>query len=465
MLRATSRCAFLGSFFSGVASKAGGGSIEEMVNLSRKGEDEPSVSPLSRMAGSTVPPPRSAIFVPCSNLKALNKIHSLNADVFILDLEDSVPLGKKEEARRNLVEFVNAGMRAAEEEIDGAGNEGEDVSTIRDGFVIGKGESRSISDIAKALEAENESGKSAADLHLRKRGGRRRSGGDSDDQPEDPALVALKGMRGVRIEDTAKIAALQSKGKPLEKPKSLQGKRLIVRVNSPSLPESAKYGIPDMEAVNALGTFLDGVGVPKVTSHDAHVLPSLLNPDHDVWAFLETPKGILQAEDVCASEIYQYVVMGLNDLSMELQLPLSYHNQAIANSLRDKDAQGGSPSQQQLFSRRLPLLYAMSRVIMAARAYGVHPIDGVFNDPSDPAGFRQECLEALSLGFSGKTLIHPSQIDVVHEIFTPSQMEVEWAKKVIAAIHESHGGVAVVDGKMVEDLHAKMAVRILSHVA
>jgi len=475
MMRNTSRRAFLGSLFGG--GKNGGGVEEELAKAS-KGGDAPHQrqrSTLSQMAGSTVPPPRSAIFVPCSNLKALNKIHSLNADVFILDLEDSVPMGRKDEARRNLIEFVTAGMRAAEEEAENGDAEGasgmESHSTVRDGVVIGKGEFRDVREIAKEMEAEDSSGTSPADAHLKKRGGRRRSssagdtegimdGSDSGTTNETPRI---KAMRGLSIKDAEEIAALQSKGKPAEKPKSLRGKRLIVRVNSPSAPESAKYGIPDMEAVDSLGAFLDGVGVPKVTAHDAHVLPSMLNSEHDVWAFIETPKGVLQVEEVCASGLYQYVAMGLNDLSMELQLPLSYHNQAIANALREKGATS-APKDQQLFNRRMPLLHAMSRVVMAARAYGVHPIDGVFNDPSDPNGFRQECLEALSMGFSGKTLIHPSQIDIVHEIFTPSQMEVDWARKVVAAIEASEGGVAVVDGKMVEDLHAKMAVRILSHL-
>eukprot|EP00658_Telonema_sp_P-2_P083285 TRINITY_DN8979_c0_g1_i1.p1 TRINITY_DN8979_c0_g1~~TRINITY_DN8979_c0_g1_i1.p1 ORF type:complete len:226 (+),score=58.07 TRINITY_DN8979_c0_g1_i1:185-862(+) len=221
--------------------------------------------------------------------------------------------------------------------------------------------------------------------------------------------------------------------------------------------------IRDRSTGDSLGAFLDGVGVPKVTAHDAHVLPAMLNSEHDVWAFIETPKGVLQVEEVCASGLYQYVAMGLNDLSMELQLPLSYHNQAIANALREKGSTS-PPRDQQLFNRRMPLLHAMSRVVMAARAYGVHPIDGVFNDPSDPNGFRQECLEALSMGFSGKTLIHPSQIDIVQEILTPSKMEEDWARKGVEAIEASEGGVAVVDGKMVEDLHAKMAVRILSHL-
>jgi citrate lyase subunit beta/citryl-CoA lyase len=104
----------------------------------------------------------------------------------------------------------------------------------------------------------------------------------------------------------------------------------------------------------------------------------------------------------------------------------------------------------------------MSAVSVAARAYGIHTLDGVFNDPTDRAGLEAELREAIALGYSGKTLIHPSQIDPTHAAFKPTSQELEWANAVVQAMNETTTGVAVVNGKMVEELHARQARLILS---
>jgi citrate lyase subunit beta/citryl-CoA lyase len=103
--------------------------------------------------------------------------------------------------------------------------------------------------------------------------------------------------------------------------------------------------------------------------------------------------------------------------------------------------------------------------VAAARAYGVDIIDGVYNDLGNAAGFAQECGEARDLGFDGKTLIHPNQIDPCNAAFSPSAAEVAQANKIIAAfdLPENQGkGVVALDGRMVERLHADMARRTVA---
>ena len=103
--------------------------------------------------------------------------------------------------------------------------------------------------------------------------------------------------------------------------------------------------------------------------------------------------------------------------------------------------------------------------VAAARAHGVEIIDGVYNDLGNAEGFARECAEARDLGFDGKTLIHPSQIDPCNAAFSPSAEEVAQARKIIAAfdLPENHGkGVIQLDGRMVERLHADMARRTVA---
>ena len=106
----------------------------------------------------------------------------------------------------------------------------------------------------------------------------------------------------------------------------------------------------------------------------------------------------------------------------------------------------------------------MSRVIAASRANGIYALDGVYNDASDRSGYHLECQEGKALGFAGKLLIHPSQLPLANSAFQPSEEEVQWAQRVMTAIDESEGGVATVDGRMVEELHARRA-REVTHRA
>ena len=107
--------------------------------------------------------------------------------------------------------------------------------------------------------------------------------------------------------------------------------------------------------------------------------------------------------------------------------------------------------------------FALAMTLVAARAYGLDVIDGVYNDFKDDAGFRAECEHGRTLGMDGKTLIHPAQVAPCNEVFSPTEDEVTWAHKIIKAFEQPENarkGVITVEGKMVERLHLVMAQRV-----
>src|SRR5207247_11309732 len=114
---------------------------------------------------------------------------------------------------------------------------------------------------------------------------------------------------------------------------------------------------------------------------------------------------------------------------------------------------------------REPMRAWLRTCVAAASSHGLDIIDGVFNDIGDAPGFARECAEARDLGFDGKTLIHPSQIEPCNAAFSPTEDEVESARKIIAAFDQPENfdkGVVRIDGRMVERLHADMARRIVA---
>jgi citrate lyase subunit beta/citryl-CoA lyase len=118
-----------------------------------------------------------------------------------------------------------------------------------------------------------------------------------------------------------------------------------------------------------------------------------------------------------------------------------------------------------ILAGRAAMLPWLMTCVAAARAYGVEIIDGVYNDLGDAKGFAQECAQARDLGFDGKTLIHPNQIEPCNAAFSPTPEEVAQAQKIIAAfdLPENAGkGVVALDGRMVERLHADMARRTVA---
>lgn len=213
------------------------------------------------------------------------------------------------------------------------------------------------------------------------------------------------------------------------------GKReMIVRVNALDTP----WGLADLTAAAAVKP--DAVLIPKVSSPAVlHQAEALLDAhgahDTSLWAMMETPLGILHAEAIAAATPRLAVfIMGTNDIAKEVR---AAHT-----------------------PMRLPMITSLGLCLLAARAYGVGIIDGVYNDFKDEAGFAAICRQGLELGMDGKTLIHPGQVVPCNEIFSPSPDEVELARKIIAefAKPENAGkGVITVDGRMTEILHAEMA--------
>jgi citrate lyase subunit beta / citryl-CoA lyase len=156
---------------------------------------------------------------------------------------------------------------------------------------------------------------------------------------------------------------------------------------------------------------------------------------------METPMAILNARTIAATAVYAEnrlccLVMGTNDLIKESR----------ARALHD----------------RFAVVPWLAMTLVAARAYRLDIIDGVYNDFKDELGLREECERGRTLGMDGKTLIHPSQVGPCNEIFSPTREEVEWSRKVIDAFGQegnANKGVIVVDGRMVERLHFAMAQR------
>jgi citrate lyase subunit beta / citryl-CoA lyase len=207
------------------------------------------------------------------------------------------------------------------------------------------------------------------------------------------------------------------------------------------------WGQADVEAIATSGA--DAILVPKVESaaevtHVVSLLDAAGAPQTmAVWAMMETPKGILRAEEIAGSHPrLALFVMGTNDLVKDMR---ARHTPA-----------------------RLPLVTALGLGMLAARAHGLTILDGVYNDIQDADGFRAVCRQGLDMGFDGKTLIHPSQVEPCNEIFAPSPAELEIAGKIVAAFRQAQAegkGVVTVDGRMIENLHVEQAERALALAA
>ena len=215
-------------------------------------------------------------------------------------------------------------------------------------------------------------------------------------------------------------------------------RELAIRVNGAGTP----WHDDDLAAVCGAGP--DAVLVPKVDSAEAvHALVARMEqhgaPDRTtLWAMVETPRAMLHAEEIAgASDRLTVVVMGTNDLAKEL---LAEH-----------------------VPGRAPLLTGLSLALLGARATGTAILDGVYNDVSDAEGFLAECRQGRQLGFDGKTLIHPSQVDGANAAFAPDQEAVEDARGMLAAWEEGGDrGVVTYRGRMVERLHVDTAQRTLA---
>ncbi len=216
----------------------------------------------------------------------------------------------------------------------------------------------------------------------------------------------------------------------------------LVRINA----LSTGWGADDLEVISEARP--EAVLLPKVDGPaDIEALARLLDARPEtaetrIWAMMESPKGVLDAAAIAAAPRMAGFVLGTNDLAKDLGCRVG--------------------------PGRAALQCALQTCLLAARAEGIVAVDGVYNAFRDEDGLRAECVEGRDLGFDGKTLIHPAQIDIANEVFAPEAGEVDLARRQIAAHQEATArgeGVAVVDGKIVENLHVETAQRLLARAA
>ena len=210
----------------------------------------------------------------------------------------------------------------------------------------------------------------------------------------------------------------------------------IVRVNG----LDTEWGADDIAAF--VGAKIDALLIPKVsTPEDLDAVAELI-PDTPLWAMMETALGMLNATAIAAHPRLAGMVMGTNDLAKEL------------NSRFRAD--------------RLPMQAGLGLCLLAAKAHNLTIIDGVYNAFKDEDGLRAECDQGRDMGFDGKTLIHPAQLEIANAAFAPSEAEIALAQRQIEAFNAAKAegqGVAVVDGKIVENLHIVTAEATLAKAA
>lgn len=215
---------------------------------------------------------------------------------------------------------------------------------------------------------------------------------------------------------------------------------VVIRINGADTP----WGDADLAA--AVAAAPDAILIPKVSTK-ADLLSIITqmeqmgaSPNTRIWAMMETPLGILNAQKIAsAAPMLEAFVMGTNDLVNEL----------FAAHTPD----------------RTPVITSLSLCLLAARAYGLVCIDGVYNAFKDGDGLRIACQQGRDMGFDGKTLIHPAQLAVTNEVFAPSEADLALAQAYVDAFNAAKAngeGVAVVNGKIVENLHVDTAQKLLA---
>lgn len=202
------------------------------------------------------------------------------------------------------------------------------------------------------------------------------------------------------------------------------GKRIAVRING----TGSEHQAADINAIAGLP--LDAIVLPKVDAiADLELARGLGLP---VLAMIETPVAIYAARAIAADPVVTGLIAGLNDLAHELRLPDGMDRGAMS--------------------------HAIQAIVLAARAGGAWGFDGVYNAIDDAAGFAAEASEGRRLGFDGKTLIHPSQVDACNAAFAPSEREIAAAEALVAA---ATGGAQRHEGRMIEDMHVAAARALL----
>lgn len=207
----------------------------------------------------------------------------------------------------------------------------------------------------------------------------------------------------------------------------------IIRING----LDTEWGADDARAAATMEA--DAVLVPKVGGPaDLDAVAALVG-DRPLWAMMETPAGMLNAAAIAAHPQLEGMVMGTNDLAKDLGTRFR--------------------------TDRQPLMTGLGHCVLAAKAHGVAIVDGVYNAFKDDEGLRAEAEQGRDMGFDGKTLIHPAQLEIANAAFSPTEEEIDLARRQIAAFDEVQAAgqsVAVVDGRIVENLHVASARETLA---
>lgn len=250
--------------------------------------------------------------------------------------------------------------------------------------------------------------------------------------PTDAVIFDLEDAVAPDAKQTAReqvVAAVESK--------AYGHREIVVRVNG----LDTEWGADDVAAIAAIGP--DAMLFPKISSADdvkaaVAAMKKAGAPDStDMWAMIETPTAFLHAEEIAAADPRLVCfVMGTNDLAKDLH---ANHTEL-----------------------RLPMITGLGLAMLAGRAHGLTLLDGVYNDIQNLDGFRSECVQGNNLGFDGKTLIHPSQLEPCNDVYGPSDAQLEEARAIIEGFEEAQKagkGVVTVNGRMIENLHVEHAKR------
>ena len=240
--------------------------------------------------------------------------------------------------------------------------------------------------------------------------------------PADVVVLDLEDSVAPEAKDTARAAALAALGQ-------FGGRETLVRINALASP----WGRADLAALAKARP--DAILLPKISSAEAVKQAECGVP---LWAMIETASGVLNLAAIAAAGP-QALVVGANDLQKEMR----------AAPMRGREN----------------IWPVLTQTVLACRAHGLDAIDATFNAIGDEEGFAAECEQARRFGFDGKTVIHPSQIETANRCFSPSPLEIEEARAVLAAFQapENRGRAAIaLNGRMVERLHAEEAAKLIA---
>jgi citrate lyase subunit beta/citryl-CoA lyase len=247
--------------------------------------------------------------------------------------------------------------------------------------------------------------------------------------PADVVIVDLEDSVGPEAKEQARalaVAALR---------RGFPGKTTALRCNGLDTP----WGQADLKAV--VQAQPDVLVLPKVSSPEPiHAVTRGIGQDIRLWAMIESCMGLIRMPDIAGAARttgLSGLLVGGNDLAADMRCQVGVDRHA--------------------------LVPALSQVVITARAWGLTPLDGPFNDFHDAGGLEIQCRQAAELGFDGKSLIHPAQIETANRAFSPSAERIAWARAVIAAFEvEPRAGVLNVDGRMVERMHLREAQAIVA---